>query len=158
MFFTPPPPRFAHFSLAFFMSFCFFWGGLGWVGRAFSRTKTIKPGITIPTKINCYADRTYDFSTNSPPNSYFLKAAAGIEKGSTDPGNLPPVAEIHLKHIYEIAKVKKADANFRNVSLESMCKMLIGSCKSMGIAVQGSKWVPFNEREADVNAKDAIKE
>ena len=73
--------------------------------------------------------------------------SSGIEKGSTDPGNLPPVAHISLKHIYEIATVKKADANFRNVSLESLCKMLIGSCKSMGIGVEGSKWVPFNERE-----------
>ena len=32
------------------------------------------------------SDRTYAFSFTSPPNSYFLKAAAGVEKGSSRPG------------------------------------------------------------------------
>jgi large subunit ribosomal protein L11 len=49
-------------------------------------TASIKPGIKLPTKINCYSDRTFDFSTNSPPNTYFLMAAAGIAKGSPHPG------------------------------------------------------------------------
>ena len=31
-------------------------------------------------------DRTYSFETTTPPVSYFLKAAAGIEKGAQKPG------------------------------------------------------------------------
>jgi len=100
------------------------------------KTKHLKQGVPIPTKINCYSDRTFDFKTTSPPNSYFLKAAAGIKKGSSNPGN-SVVATITLKHIYEIALVKSKDANFRNVPLAGVCKILIGSAKSMGIAVTG---------------------
>ena len=32
------------------------------------------------------SDRTYSFVTTSPPTSYYLKAAAGIEKGAAKPG------------------------------------------------------------------------
>lgn len=98
------------------------------------KTKHLKQGVPIPTKINCYPDRTFDFKISSPPNSYFLKAAAGIEKGSADPGN-STVASLTLKHIYEIALVKSKDENFRNVSLASVCKIIIGSARSMGIAI-----------------------
>ena len=42
---------------------------------------------------------------------------------------------VTLKHIYEIAKVKKADKVFQNASLETVCKSIIGSARSMGIQV-----------------------
>lgn len=40
---------------------------------------------------------------------------------------------VTLKHIYEIAKVKSLDPTFRNTPLESVCKTVIGSARSMGI-------------------------
>ena len=40
-----------------------------------------------------------------------------------------------LRHVYEIAKVKAQDPNFAGVPLESVCKTLIGSAKSLGIEV-----------------------
>ena len=32
------------------------------------------------------SDRTFSFTFTTPPTSYFLKAASGIEKGSSKPG------------------------------------------------------------------------
>lgn len=51
-------------------------------------------------------DRTYAFTLNPPPNSWFLKQAAGIEKGSGKPGK-ETVGSVSLRAIYEIALIKK---------------------------------------------------
>ena len=40
-----------------------------------------------------------------------------------------------MKHIYEIARIKKTDKVFQNASLETVCKSVIGSARSMGINV-----------------------
>ncbi|CAI8000431.1 39S ribosomal protein L11, mitochondrial [Geodia barretti] len=50
------------------------------------QTKNIKEGIDLPVKISVMSDRTFSFIFSTPTNSYFLKAAAGIEKGSSRPG------------------------------------------------------------------------
>lgn len=70
----------------------------------------------------------------SPPASYFLKAAAGISKGAQQPGK-EKAGILTLKHIYEIAVIKKQDPHLAQLSLEAMCRSLVGSCKSMGIEV-----------------------
>ena len=44
------------------------------------------------------ADRTYTFETNTPPVSYFLKAAAGIEKGAHKPGDELSLLQQSLCH------------------------------------------------------------
>lgn len=40
-----------------------------------------------------------------------------------------------LKHIYEIARVKAEDPAFAGVPLESICRTIIGSARSIGIQV-----------------------
>jgi len=45
------------------------------------------------------------------------------------------VGRVSLRHIYEIAKVKQKDTNLSDLSLESVCKCVIGSARSMGIEV-----------------------
>ena len=42
--------------------------------------------MPIPVVITAFADRTFTFITKTPPNTYFLKKAAEIEKGSDDAG------------------------------------------------------------------------
>lgn len=70
----------------------------------------------------------------SPPASYFLKQAAGLGKGAREPGK-DKVGKLTLKHIYEIAVVKKQDPHLAHMSLEGMCKSLIGTARSIGIEV-----------------------
>ena len=49
-------------------------------------TQGMEPGMPVPVIITAYADRTFTFVTKTPPVSYFLKKAAGIEKGSATTG------------------------------------------------------------------------
>src|SRR5690348_3246543 len=49
-------------------------------------TQNLEPGMPIPVVITAFADRSFTFVTKSPPNSYFLRKAAGVDKGSQTPG------------------------------------------------------------------------
>ena len=49
-------------------------------------TQNLEPGMPIPVVITAFADRSFTFISKSPPNSYFLKKAAGIDKGSQTTG------------------------------------------------------------------------
>jgi large subunit ribosomal protein L11 len=46
------------------------------------------------------------------------------------------VGKIHVKQIYEIAKVKRRDPHMKRFSLWTVCKQIVGSCKSMGVEVE----------------------
>lgn len=61
-----------------------------------------------------------------------LKLAAGIEKGTSQPGK-EYVGEISIKKIYEIAKIKQLDMS--HVSLESVCSQICSSANNIGLRV-----------------------
>ncbi|XP_053891880.1 39S ribosomal protein L11, mitochondrial [Malaclemys terrapin pileata] len=100
------------------------------------RTKDIKEGVPLPVRIDVKPDRTYEIQINQPTASYFLKAAAGIDKGAAQTGH-EVAGMVTLKHLYEIALVKSKNSNFvvRDTSLEKVVKSLIGSAKTLGIKV-----------------------
>ncbi|EGD80641.1 39S ribosomal protein L11 [Salpingoeca rosetta] len=102
------------------------------------RTKTMKKGIPVPTQVEVKNDRSFQFKTGMPPNSYFLKKAAGITKGAQNPGK-EVAGTVTLKQIYEIAAVKAQDDKFKNTPLEGVCRCIIGSARSMGIRVVSDK-------------------
>ena len=58
----------------------------------------------VQVEVTAYADRTFSFKTALPKSSYFLKLAAGLDKGASKPGQ-EVAGKISVKHIYEIAKV-----------------------------------------------------
>lgn len=43
--------------------------------------------------------------------------------------------KISLKHLYEIAKIKSDDPGFAGMSLEKVCKCLIGTARTCGIKI-----------------------
>ncbi len=45
------------------------------------------------------------------------------------------IGEVHLKQVYEIAKIKQKDAHMSNIPLESICRLIVGSASSMGIKI-----------------------
>jgi len=96
-------------------------------------TQNLEPGMPIPVVITAFADRSFTFVTKSPPNSYFLKKAAGIEKGSQTTGKGRPVGQVTMEQIREIAEQKMQDLNAKD--LEGAYRMLIGSARSMGLEV-----------------------
>jgi large subunit ribosomal protein L11 len=101
--------------------------------KAFNaQTQNIEPGIPIPVVITAYGDRSFTFVTKTPPNSYFLKKAAGLEKGSQTPGK-GTVGRVTMAQIREIAEQKMVDLNANDV--DAACQMIIGSARSMGLEV-----------------------
>lgn len=98
-------------------------------------TAEYKPKVPLIADLKINVDRTYSISLVSPPTSYFLKQAAGIKKAAMKPGQ-EVAGKLSLKHIYEIAKIKEtSDNRFRGMSLECICKSLIGQCHNIGIEV-----------------------
>ncbi len=68
-----------------------------------ARTQKLEPGMPIPVVITAFADRSFTFVTKTPPASFFLKKAAGIEKGTGTPGLDTPIGKVTKKQIREIA-------------------------------------------------------
>ena len=101
--------------------------------KAFNaQTQGLEPGMPIPVTITSYADRTFTFIMKSPPNSYFLKKAAGVDKGSQTPGK-GTVGKVTMAQIRDIANKKMKDLNAKD--LDGACRMLVGSARSMGLEV-----------------------
>jgi large subunit ribosomal protein L11 len=96
------------------------------------RSKNTEKGTPIPVVITAFSDRSFTFITKMPPNSYFIKKAVKIEKGSQTPG-INTVGKITKAQITEIAKQKMQDLNANDI--EAACKMIAGSARSMGIQV-----------------------
>jgi large subunit ribosomal protein L11 len=101
--------------------------------KAFNaQTQSLEPGMPVPVVITAYADRSFSFITKSPPNSYFLLKAAGVDKGSTTPGK-GTVGKVTMAQIRDIAGKKMADLNAKDI--DGACRMIAGSARSMGLEV-----------------------
>ncbi len=95
-------------------------------------TDSLEKGAPIPTKITVYADRSFTFTTKTPPASYLLKKAAKVKKGSGEP-NKNKVGKIKQSQIREIAETKMQDLNANDI--EQAMKIIEGSAVSMGLEV-----------------------
>ena len=96
-------------------------------------TQNMEPGMPVPVVITAFGDRTFTFITKTPPNTYFLKKAAGIQKGTTTPGKGAAVGSVTTSQLHEIAAQKMKDMNATDV--EAAVRMLAGSARSMGLTV-----------------------
>jgi large subunit ribosomal protein L11 len=102
--------------------------------KAFNARTQKDQGIIIPALITVYADRTYSFITKTPPASFLLRQAAGIQKGSGVP-NQEKVGALTMAQVEEIAKTKMPDLNID--TLEGAVNTVLGTARSMGIEVSG---------------------
>lgn len=99
-----------------------------------ARTANMTPGIPIPCLLTVKPDRSFTFEMKSPPTSWLLLQAAQAQKGS-DKAGLVSVGTVSLKHVYEIAKIKKTDDRHKNVELKAIVGAVISSAKSIGVTV-----------------------
>ena len=100
-------------------------------------TEHLKEDTPTPVKVSCYTDRSFAFKVKTPHTSWLLKQCAGIEKGTSLPGQ-ETVGEISLKHVFEIAKVKHTDEAVREaISLKGLVRSIVGQAASLGIKVHG---------------------
>ena len=96
-------------------------------------TQNMEVGMPIPVVITAYGDRSFTFVTKTPPASYFLKKAAGVEKGSQTVGKGPTVGKVTMAQIRKIAEQKMPDLNANDIDAAS--QMIKGSARSIGLEV-----------------------
>ena len=106
--------------------------------KAFNARTQKQQGIIIPVVITVFSDRTYTFITKTPPASFLLRQAAGIDKGSSEP-NRDKVGVVTEAQVEEIATTKMPDLNAG--SLDAAVLIIKGTARSMGIDIKGSEEV-----------------
>ena len=97
-------------------------------------TDNLEKGMPVPVVITAYADRTFTFITKTPPASFFLRKAAGLDKGGATPGKAV-AGSVTEAQVREIAEMKMPDLNA--VDMDGACEMIRGSARSMGLQVVG---------------------
>jgi large subunit ribosomal protein L11 len=123
---TPAPPvgpALGPYSLNI-MAFC----------KEYNERTQSQAGMVIPVEITVYEDRTFSFVTKTPPASFLIKRALGIESGSAIP-NRNKVGKLSQKQLREIAEAKMQDLNANDVDMAM--RIVAGTARSMGVEVAG---------------------
>lgn len=96
--------------------------------------RTAKMGDTIvPVEISIFEDRTFSFITKTPPTSFLVRKALGIEKGSGTP-NKEKVGKLTKAQLRQIAETKLPDLN--TVDIDAAMRIVAGTCRSMGVETE----------------------
>lgn len=91
-------------------------------------------GSKVSVVINVYDDRSFDFIVKTPPTTSLILKAAGVKSGSGKP-NSKKAGSITDAQLTEIAEIKMPDINAHDI--EAAKKIVAGSCRSMGIKIEG---------------------
>ena len=95
-------------------------------------TDSLEKNMPIPVVITVFSDKSFSFVTKTPPVSFYLKKAAGKEKGSSEPGRTVG-GSVKINQIKEIAENKMKDLNAADI--DGAIEMVKGSARSMGLEV-----------------------
>ncbi|MGE5586804.1 MAG: 50S ribosomal protein L11 [Clostridia bacterium] len=101
--------------------------------RSFNEKTAAQAGTIIPVEITVYEDRSFTYVLKTPPASFLIRKAAGIEKGSGKP-NRDKVARLTRAQLREIAELKMKDLNA--TTIEAAERMIAGTARSMGVDVE----------------------
>jgi len=97
-----------------------------------ARTGDMEKGTPLPTVITVYQDKSFTFVTKTPPASYLLKKAAGLQKGSGTTGR-ETIGSVTRTQLKEIAQVKMKDLNANDI--DAAARIIEGSARAMGLNV-----------------------
>ena len=95
-------------------------------------TQEMEKGMPIPTVITVFADRSFSFTTKTPPASFLLKKAAKLKSGSKEPGKIS-AGTIRRSQLSEIAEAKMKDLNANDI--DAATRIIEGSARAMGLEV-----------------------
>ena len=95
-------------------------------------TDSLEKNMPIPVVITVFSDKSFSFITKTPPVSFYLKKAAGKEKGSSEPGRTVG-GSVKISQVREIAENKMKDLNAADI--DGAIEMVKGSARSMGLEV-----------------------
>ncbi len=100
--------------------------------KEYNARTTNRIGDIVPAEITIFTDGSFKFNLKSPPTSFLIKKAAGIEKGSSVP-HRDKVASLTRKQVREIAEIKMQDLNALNI--EGAMKQIEGTARQMGVTI-----------------------
>ena len=89
-------------------------------------------GMPIPVTITVYQDKSFTFDMKKAPVSFFLKKAAGLDKGGQTPGR-ESAGSVTMAQVREIAERKMVDMNA--IDEDGAVNMVKGSARAMGLEV-----------------------
>ncbi|MDE0268704.1 MAG: 50S ribosomal protein L11 [Acidimicrobiaceae bacterium] len=95
------------------------------------RTKD-RQGQIVPVEITIYEDRSFKFITKTPPTTYLIRNAVGLDKAAISPGR-ELAGTITAAQLLEIAEIKLPDLNTDDLMLAKA--QIEGTARSMGISV-----------------------
>ena len=95
-------------------------------------TSELEKSMPIPTIITVYADKSFSFTTKSPPATFLIKKALNLKSGSKEPGKVS-AGKIKKSQLAEIAQVKMADLNANDI--DAAVQIIAGSARAMGLEV-----------------------
>ncbi len=96
-------------------------------GRTSSRM-----GEIVPAEITVFMDGSFKFALKSPPTSFLIKKAAGIDKAASNP-LVETVAVLNRDQVRDIAQVKMGDMNA--IDIEGAMRQVEGTARQMGVKV-----------------------
>ncbi|MBE2270555.1 MAG: 50S ribosomal protein L11 [Anaerolinea sp.] len=100
--------------------------------KEYNARTSARMGEIIPAEITIFTDGSFKFELKSPPTTYLIKKAAGIDKGSAT-AHTVKVGKITKKQVREIAEIKLNDMNTRDI--DSAMRQIEGSARQMGVEV-----------------------
>lgn len=89
-------------------------------------------GQIVPAEITIYEDRSFGFILKTPPTSFLVREAAGVEKGAGEVGR-EFVGAITDEQLTSIAEIKLPDLNTDDIDMAK--RQVAGTARSMGVRV-----------------------
>ncbi len=109
-------------------------------------------GMKVPVKVIVNTDdKSFEVHVGSPPTSELVKKEAGVEKGAGTAE--APAGNISMDALVRIAKGKSSVSLGK--SLRDVAKEVAGTCKSLGITIEG-KDARMVIREMDEGKHDSV--
>ncbi len=89
-------------------------------------------GEIVPAEITIFQDGSFRFILKSPPTSFLIKRAAGIDRGASNP-IIDKAGQLTRKQVREIAELKFSDLNA--LDIEGAMRQIEGTARQMGVKV-----------------------
>src|SRR5205814_4893954 len=103
--------------------------------KAYNAQTESQRGMIIPAEISIFEDRSFTFVTKTPPTTFLLKQAAGVEKGAAN-ARMEKVGSVTRAQVRQIAETKMPDLNA--VDPDGAMRQVEGTARSSGLDVRES--------------------
>lgn len=100
--------------------------------KEYNARTQMRMGEVVPAEITVYTDGSFTFILKTPPATFLLKKAAGIDTASpmASKGNVGKVTKAQIR---EIAETKFKDMNA--IDIDGAMKQIEGTARNMGLRV-----------------------